>query len=92
MCIHVTWGVCMNIYMSTINFKAVWAEYKLSADEANIKAAAYTSFCSLWRQLVPHITVMKPMSDLCWICQQNSVAIMRAANSPETAKSQVTKL
>ena len=32
---------------------------------------------------------MKPMSDLCWVCQQNSVAIMRAANSPEALKSEV---
>ena len=24
------------------------------------------------------------MSDLCWVCQQNSVAIMRSANTPET--------
>ena len=35
--------------------------------------------------------VMNPMSDLCWVYQQNSVAIMRAANTPETKKSQVTK-
>lgn len=70
--------------------QAVWVQYKLSADDAGIKAAAYTTFCSLWRQLVPYITVMKPMSDLCWVCQQNSVAIMRAANTPEEEKSQVT--
>jgi hypothetical protein len=71
---------------------AVWIEYKLASDEADIKAAAYTTFTSLWRQLAPHITVtvMKPMSDLCWVCQQNSVNIMRAANTPESAKSQVT--
>ena len=67
--------------------QAVWIEYKLASDEADIKAAAYTTFTSLWRQLAPHITVMKPMSDL---CQQNSVKIMRAANTPESAKSQVT--
>ena len=54
-----------------------------------LRAAAYTTFCSLWRQLTPHITVMKPMSDLCWVCQKNSRAIMRAANTPESEKSQV---
>ena len=70
--------------------QAVWAENKLASDKAGIKAAAYTTFVSLWRQLVFHMTVMKPMSDLCWVCQQNSVKIMRAANTPETAKSQVT--
>ena len=61
-----------------------------SSDKADIKAAASTTFTSLWHQLAPHITVMRPMSDLCWVCQQNSVKIMRAANSPESAKSQVT--
>ena len=72
-----------------MNIPAVWAEYKLLADKASIKAAAYTTFCSLWHQLVLH---MKPMSNLCWVCQQNSVAIIRAANTPESAKSQETKL
>lgn len=33
---------------------------------------------------------MKPMSDLCWVCQQNSAAIMRAANTPEAVKSEVS--
>ena len=67
-------------------------EYKLSADEADVKAAAYSTFCTLWQQLVPHIMVMKPMSDLCWVCQQNSMAIMRAANTPDEEKTQVTRL
>lgn len=40
----------------------------------------------LWCQLV---LIMKPMSDLCWVCQQNSMAIMRAANTPEAEKTQV---
>ena len=31
-------------------------EYKLASDEADIKAAAYTTFTSLWRHLAPHIT------------------------------------
>ena len=59
-------------------------EYKLSADEAGLKAAAYSTFYIMWRKLTPHIMVMKPMTDLCWVCQQNSKAIMRAANTPET--------
>ena len=31
--------------------------------------------------------LIKPKSDLCWTCQQNSTAIIRAANKPETEKS-----
>ena len=50
---------------------------------------AYSTFCRIWQQILPHIRVTKPMSDLCWICQSNSIAIMRSANHPEEEKSEV---
>ena len=56
----------------------------------DLRAAAYKIFCGVWRDLVPFITVMKPMTDLCHDCQKNSTAIMRAANSTEEAKSAVS--
>ena len=34
--------------------------------------------------------VTKPMSDLCWVCQANTTAIMRSANLPEELKSAVS--
>ena len=54
-----------------------------------MRSAWYNTFCTLWRKLTPQIMVMKPMTDLCWVCQQNSSAIMRAANTPEEEKSDV---
>ena len=48
-----------------------------------MRVVAYSTFTQLWCQLLPHVVVMKPMSDLCWVCQLNSTAIMRAANRPE---------
>ena len=51
-----------------------------------MSTVAYTTFCRLWRVLLPSIIIMKPMSDLCWQCQQNSTAILRAANSPDAEK------
>ena len=64
--------------------QAVWVEYKLASDEADIKAPAYTTFTSLWRQLAPHITHETYVRFV-------PTKIMRAANTPESAKSQVTK-
>ena len=75
----------------TMVLQAVLIEYKLSADEGEVKAAAYSTFCIIWKQLTPNVMIMKPMSDLCWVCQKNSMAIMRAANTPEAEKSQVIK-
>ena len=62
----------------------VWNLYHAAAENApDVKAVGYSSFCSLWKQLLPQILVCKPMSDLCWTCQQNSTKIMRAHNRPE---------
>ena len=41
---------------------------------------------------VTQVMVLKPMTDLCWVCQQNSATIMRSANIPEEEKSEVKLL
>ena len=64
----------------------MWVLYKDSCEQAGIPAAAYTTFNAYWRRLIPCIVVMEPMSDLCWICQQNS---MRPVNRPDSEKSEV---
>ena len=62
--------------------------YHSAATNQNaISSVSYTTFCRTWRNLLPTIILMKPMSDLCWQCQQNSTAIMRSANMPEWEKS-----
>ena len=62
----------------------------MSNAEAGLRAAAYTTFLKYWRDLTPHIVVMKPMSDLCWVCQKNSSAIMKTMNMPDEMKSSVS--
>ena len=69
--------------------QAVWDLYVASSIAARIRAAAYTTFCSYWLELLPHVVVTKPQSDLCWVCQQNSTAIMRSMNKPPEEKSKV---
>ena len=39
---------------------------------------------------MPHIVVGKPMSDLCWTCQQNSNIILKAVNKSTEEKSAVS--
>lgn len=73
---------------SSVSKRAVWRIYQEAAGAVNtIHSVAYTTFCYLWRTLVPSIVVMKPRSDLCWQCQQNSAAILRTANASEVEKS-----
>lgn len=51
----------------------------------------YTTFCCYWRTLLPFIVVGKPMSDLCWQCQQNSNLIMKAVNRSAREKTAAIK-
>ena len=71
---------------SSVSNRGIWKTYHSAADEeANIHAVAYTTttLCHLWRSLLPSVIIMKPMTDLCWTCHQNSTAILRAANCSE---------
>ena len=75
---------------SSTTKREVWELYHRAAGETDaVKAVGYSLFCSLRTQLTPQVVVTKPMSDLCWTCQQNSTAIMRAQNRPEEEKSEV---
>lgn len=78
---------------SSTTKRQVWQQYCSSLHGLSTAhhQVAYSTFCSLWRRILPQITVTKPMSDLCWICQSNSAAIMKAANQPEEQKSEVRK-
>ena len=69
---------------SSLSKRAVWRVYREAVGA--VHAVAYSTFCLLWRSLVPSIVIMKPRSDLCWQCQQNSTAIMRTANASDTEK------
>ena len=68
--------------------QAIWRVYNSAAEaDGTVHPVAHTTFCYLWRKLTPSVIVMKPRSDLCWQCQQNSTAITRTANLPEADKS-----
>ena len=72
--------------------RGIWRIYHEAAEQdPSVHAVAYTTFCRLWKALVPSLIIMKPMTDLCWTCQQNSSAILRASNFPERVKSDVLK-
>ena len=75
---------------SSTTKRQVWQQYCASTTSGTHQQVAFSTFCAIWRRVVPHIMVTKPMSDLCWVCQSNSTAIMRAANQPEEHKSAVS--
>ncbi len=67
----------------------VWELYQQAAAVESTRPVCYSTFTSLWRQLLPHVVVMKPMTDLCWLCQQNSTAMTRSLNRSTEEKTLV---
>ena len=59
----------------------VWELCQEAAAEKSMKSVGYSTFTRLWRELLPYIIVMKPMTDLCWLCPRNSTIISRSSNS-----------
>ena len=57
--------------------KAIWQLYTDADSPAVIRKVKLRSFSQLWKQLLPFIVVAKPMSDLCWTCQQNNTRVVR---------------
>lgn len=75
---------------SSTTKKSVRQTYVIATQNSPaVQCVAYTTFCCLWRSLLPSVVVMKPMSDLCWTYQKNSTAIVRASNHHESLKSKV---
>ena len=69
--------------------RAVWHIYLEASSNTNIRVVKYSTFTAVWRKYCPLLTIMKPMTDLCHVCQQNSSIVSRSANSSETEKQQV---
>ena len=74
---------------STTTKRAVWRLYQGTAETLTLRPVSYTSFCRAWKHFLPQVVVARPMTDLCWTCQQNSTAIIRSANLSEGEKSEV---
>ena len=81
-----------NVSLVVVNLatRQVWLVYHQAASaSADTKGVCYSLFCALWKQLTPQVVVTRPMSDLRWMCQQNSTLIMRAHNRPVEEKSEM---
>ena len=69
----------------------VWNCFRSACEVASKRVVSYTKFIELWKQFHPNLVVAKPMTDLCFTCQQNTSKLLRAANLPESEKSECVR-
>jgi len=65
---------------------SVWRVYTDTCKASGEQAVCYSKFVDMWQQFHPNV-VSKPMTDLCFTCQQNMTKLLRATNLPEQEKS-----
>ena len=72
--------------------RSVWLLYKeasVQAIDSERRSVAYSSFCRIWKQLLPNILPLQPMTDLCPICHKYAGLISCSSNLSEADKSEV---
>ena len=74
------------ILPSDVTKAEVYIKYKEACTQNSWNAVGRSAFYDLWSRLLSHISVSKPSSDLCFTCQQNSLAIQQSACMLEAEK------
>ena len=73
---------------SDMSKSAVYRSYAKACESEQSSCISRRTFVTIWNELCPHIAAMKPATDLCYTCQQNANLLIKAANMPESIKSQ----
>ena len=67
----------------------VWKLYTNACELSHSREVAYTSFCRIWRTLLPMIVPAKPRTDLCAECHAKAGLLMKSSNLTEGEKTEV---
>jgi len=70
---------------------SIYRTYQQATTTSGVRSVAAKTFNKLWQAYCPNVLAMKPRSDLCWTCQQNSTGLLRSANLAEDQKSAAVK-
>lgn len=77
---------------SDMSKRSVYRLYVKACSDDSKPHISWAKFHSLWSELVPDISTIKPATDLCFKCQQNTNMIVKSANLPEDEKSEQLKV
>ena len=66
--------------------------YSMNKESCDGCVVSESSFKTAWKLYVPHIYIMKPMTDLCWMCRKNSRAVVRTTGGVERISEVINNL
>ena len=89
---RIPWYKCTDLQLlpcSTMKCTLHRAYSQAMERKPGVHCVCYTTFCTIWKKLLPHILPARPMTDLCTVCHRNTLLITRSSNLSEVSKSQV---
>ena len=66
--------------------KEIHAKYVASCEAAGIRSLKRNAFYGIWREALPFIVIQRPRSDLCGLCQKNTMKMSEMANLDDDIK------
>jgi len=67
------------VYITVLLYlKDTWKIYKTCCEQTNFRVLVYSTFCSHWRQLLPHVVITKPQ-----------VFVGNASKTPQPSQTQL---
>ncbi|XP_064636957.1 uncharacterized protein LOC135493509 [Lineus longissimus] len=81
----------LQLLPSSVSKADIHKLYSRSCEVADNRGVSECTFNRLWQQYVPTVLPMKPMSDLCWTCHQNSALILKASKREVVDKTDALK-
>lgn len=79
----------LKLLPSSVTKLSIWETYRKAIEDQNVRIAGYRTFRVIWQKYLPYVIITKPMSDLCFTCQQNNTLVLRSCNKSEEEKSKV---
>ena len=58
----------------------LFRKYRKACEDEGTQPVGRSTFLDLWNKQLPYITVMKPATNLSWVCQQSLSSILKSAN------------
>ena len=78
----------VRVLSSSESKMSVWWVYHSTCEVSNKQGVSYGKFIQLWQDFFPDVVVAKPMTDFCFMCQQNTTKLQHAANLSDIEKSE----
>ena len=68
----------MVVLPSDVTKAFVYGKYKAACDENGWLVVGRSKFYDTWQELLPHLSVSTPSTDLCFTCSENTLSLQKS--------------